>query len=571
MEEPTATWLDLYDWRQRVARMYRDREAGWRSGEDEAAILARFRAERDALFARHPQSPLSAAAQRSFSGLPYFPHNPALKLEATLEPDSRGEPIAFDNGSEAMLLQPAAHLRFSIEGVAAQLTVYWVAAYGGGLLLPFRDATCPAESYGGGRYLFDTVKGSDFLRLDAGATTPLDEMRQPGYAGGRVIVDFNYAYNPSCAYDIRWVCPLAPRENWLSLPISAGEMRFHDLEGARMKRGNPVSALLDEALGRLTDQMRISKSNPLEVDAAALAKLLSSDGSWPPAPSLAVREATTQPTELLPLLNRRNRRWRKDYMLDSISVASPVPSAPPNDLIHALHLYRSDHPTAPTMIYVHGWGVRRLQMRLNLGLRWLGPLGMNLLLVEQPYHMQRSPERSRYSGEFSIGANLPQTVSTVQQSVWDTQVMISWLLAQGVESVGVAGESLGGLVTALVAQFEPRIAYAIPLMPAVRLDRVFWRSRLSRQVRVGLRQQGLTPQSTAYALRAIMPGRYPLAIDPQRVMLMQGSADRVAFPEYTTRLAQRWGARLELSGHSHTTELFGISTRRRIQKFLSEI
>jgi uncharacterized protein len=223
-----ATWLDLYDWRQRVAQMYRDREAGWRSGEDEATILRRFRAERDKLFALHPQSPLSAEAKRGFSGLRYFPHNPTLKVEATLEPDNSGESIAFDNGSEAMLLHPAARLRFSVEGGATQLTVYWVTVYGGGLLLPFRDATCPAESYGGGRYLFDTVKGSDFLRLDRGANTPLDALGRPGYTGGQVIVDFNYAYNPSCAYDVRWVCPLAPRVNWLTIPISAGELRFHD-------------------------------------------------------------------------------------------------------------------------------------------------------------------------------------------------------------------------------------------------------------------------------------------------------------------------------------------------------
>jgi acetyl esterase/lipase len=338
-----------------------------------------------------------------------------------------------------------------------------------------------------------------------------------------------------------------------------------------MKRGNPVSALLDEALGRIIDQIRISKSHPPEFDAAALAQLLEGDGRWPPAPSLAVRVAETQATELLPLLNRRNRRWRGDYALNSVSVASPVQDAPPNDLIHALHLYRPDCPTAPTMIYVHGWGVRRLQMRLNLGLRWLAPLGMNLLLVEQPYHMQRSPAHSYYSGEFSIGANLPQTVSTVQQSVWDTQVMISWLLGQGVNRVGVAGESLGGLVAALVAQFDPRIAYTIPIMPAVRLDRVFWRARLTRQVRMGLRDQGLTPQMTAQALRTIFPGRYPLAIDRRRVLLIQGRADRVVFPEYTTRLAQRWGAKLVLSGHSHTTALFGISTRRQIQRFLSQI
>lgn len=223
-----ATWLDLYDWRQRVAKLYRDREATWRSGAGDEVTLHRFRAERDALFALHPQSPLGDEARRNFAGLQYFPYNAALKLEATLELDSSGEQIAFDNGAEAMLLHPCASLRFALDRLARRLTVYWVAAYGGGLFLPFRDATGPEESYGGGRYLFDTVKGSDFLRLDWGNGEPLDAMRRPGYLGGRVIVDFNYAYNPSCAYDIRWVCPLAPRENWLNVPIRAGELRFHD-------------------------------------------------------------------------------------------------------------------------------------------------------------------------------------------------------------------------------------------------------------------------------------------------------------------------------------------------------
>src|SRR2546425_704679 len=82
------------------------------------------------------------------------------------------------------------------------------------ILQRFRDATCPVESYGGGRYLFDTIKGSDFLPA-------------PGTLGReRILLDFNYAYNPSCAYNDRWVCPLAPTENRLNVPIRAGEMNF---------------------------------------------------------------------------------------------------------------------------------------------------------------------------------------------------------------------------------------------------------------------------------------------------------------------------------------------------------
>jgi hypothetical protein len=84
--------------------------------------------------------------------------------------------------------------------------VYWIAVYGGGVFIPFRDATSGHESYGAGRYLLDTIKGADL-----------------GGRGERLMLDFNYAYNPSCAYDPRWSCPLAPPANWLPVPIRAGE------------------------------------------------------------------------------------------------------------------------------------------------------------------------------------------------------------------------------------------------------------------------------------------------------------------------------------------------------------
>ena len=119
-----------------------------------------------------------------------------------------------------MPLQRAAKLVFSLGGQAMSLTVFWIDVYGGGLFLPFRDATCPTESYGAGRYLFDTVKGSGFEH----ATPPSGDAT--GYSGGEIIIDFNYAYNPSCAYDARWACPLAPRENWLQQAIRAGERKF---------------------------------------------------------------------------------------------------------------------------------------------------------------------------------------------------------------------------------------------------------------------------------------------------------------------------------------------------------
>jgi uncharacterized protein (DUF1684 family) len=223
VDNASPTWLDLYDWRGRVAALYRARAEALHRGADAAQVWQRFCAQKDDLFARHPQSPLSAAAHRHFAGLRYFPYDARLCIEARLEPAPDDAAPARDaSGPHPMPLRRAARLRFALDGTPVQLFVYWIDVYGGGLFLPFRDATCGTESYGGGRYLFDTVKGSDVLRL--GESVAQDGL---GYGGGPVLLDFNYAYNPSCAYDARWVCPLAPPENRLAAPIRAGEQHFH--------------------------------------------------------------------------------------------------------------------------------------------------------------------------------------------------------------------------------------------------------------------------------------------------------------------------------------------------------
>jgi uncharacterized protein (DUF1684 family) len=218
-----ATWLDLYDWRDRVARMYRERNAALRAGEGAEVALGRFRTQKNDLFKLHPQSPLGPEARATFNGLQYFAYDPALRVEATLEPLTEAALIeAPSSGQKSSVFPRVARVTFSIAGAPTSLHVYWIDVYGGGLFLPFRDATNSDETYGAGRYLFDTVKGSDFERMDDGDAAAM------GYGGGRILVDFNYSYNPSCSYDARWVCPLAPRENVLSMPIRAGERNYQE-------------------------------------------------------------------------------------------------------------------------------------------------------------------------------------------------------------------------------------------------------------------------------------------------------------------------------------------------------
>jgi uncharacterized protein (DUF1684 family) len=190
--------LELADYRAAVAGLYLS-----------GAGLAEFRERRDALFASHPQSPIPPGERAGFAGLRYFPPLEDAVVELAVR-DKPGT-IDIDTGG------PDGVMRYERVGVLetpfGELSLWWIAAYGGGLYLPFRDATRGSETYGGGRYLTDTVKGT------FGRGVQL-------LGSGRVRLDFNYAYNPSCAYDSQWACPLAPPENWLTEPVRAGELSY---------------------------------------------------------------------------------------------------------------------------------------------------------------------------------------------------------------------------------------------------------------------------------------------------------------------------------------------------------
>ena len=209
------SYLDLYNYRTRVATFYRQRNTALHANEDSQMVLAQFRQERDTLFATHPQSALDAEQKQHFQGLRYFPFNPDMRFIATvninIEPH-RQEVVM--NATESMTTTTVGHLQFTVAQQPVTLSLYWLDIYGGGLFLPFRDTTSPQESYGGGRYLFDTIKGSDFL-----STT-----NEQGHM--QIVLDFNYAYNPSCAYNDAWTCPLAPIENRLPLALPAGEKKY---------------------------------------------------------------------------------------------------------------------------------------------------------------------------------------------------------------------------------------------------------------------------------------------------------------------------------------------------------
>lgn len=201
--------LELADWRRQIADVYAavrriaayDPEEAWRTWRD----------ERERLYVHHPQSPLAPDARRQFHARAWgYDHSLRFEVELAAEPPEDAETRAslpLSSGGDMPLVRIGTiSVPFSVG--PRTLSVYWLDDYAGGLILPFLDATNGVETYGAGRYLLDTAKGADLG----------GDPRQ-----GVVVADFNFAYHPSCAFDARWSCPLAPPGNRLDFRVEAGE------------------------------------------------------------------------------------------------------------------------------------------------------------------------------------------------------------------------------------------------------------------------------------------------------------------------------------------------------------
>ncbi len=196
-------YFELLDYRRRVNTLYADVRALLPA--DAVAAHALWRAGRDDLFGTHPQSAIPAHERAKFNGLAYREYDPKLTFSAPIRPLPHEK---YDVGTSTGDVIP--FVRFgAVDLPVGSLEVFWLDAYGGGVFIPFRDATSGQTTYGGGRYLLDTAKGADL-----------------GANGDALVLDFNFAYHPSCHYDPQWVCPLAPPSNRLAVPIEAGELTY---------------------------------------------------------------------------------------------------------------------------------------------------------------------------------------------------------------------------------------------------------------------------------------------------------------------------------------------------------
>lgn len=217
MTEDTATAtaterLHLADWRRRVAELYAEVRA--MAATDPGAARATWAAAREALYRDHPSSPVQPSERATFRAR-HWPYDDRLRYEVTVEAvapvSGLGGLAGLDlpnSGADVLAFDRIGTLRLPLPDGEGSLSLFWMRGYTGGLFLPFRDATSGDETYGAGRYVLDTGKGAD-LGSDL--------------AAGTIVIDLNFSFQPSCAFDPRWACPLAPPENRLTDRIEAGE------------------------------------------------------------------------------------------------------------------------------------------------------------------------------------------------------------------------------------------------------------------------------------------------------------------------------------------------------------
>lgn len=198
-----SRFVALSDWRRRIAELY----AGIRAATVPEDAWHGWRLTRDELFRHHAQSPLGPAQRAAFPGLCYFAYDKRLRFLVELEAPYGATAESMSAGTDGHVrLLPMARTRGLAAAFGGELMLYWIDLYGGGVFLPFRDATSGMTSYAGGRYLLDTIKGADL-----------------GWSGERIVLDFNFAYHPSCAYSDHWICPLPPAANTLPGSVVVGE------------------------------------------------------------------------------------------------------------------------------------------------------------------------------------------------------------------------------------------------------------------------------------------------------------------------------------------------------------
>ncbi len=198
---------------------------------------------------------------------------------------------------------------------------------------------------------------------------------------------------------------------------------------------------------------------------------------------------------------------------------------------------------APVIINLHGWTNKSFQdaERSQKGDAF-ADAGIDIITWAQPYHMQRTPGECLFSGEYYLSGDIPRTAEAVAQNVYDLRSLISWLIEQGHETIGIIGRSLGGYMALMMAATEPRLDFVIALMPLGNLPRMLYQGKggLTAVIRKGFSAAGVSYQDVCRAWAPISPHSLKPVIPKERVLIAAGLGDAYVPRDSTLEVWEAW-------------------------------
>ncbi|MBI3950671.1 MAG: alpha/beta hydrolase family protein [Acidobacteria bacterium] len=314
----------------------------------------------------------------------------------------------------------------------------------------------------------------------------------------------------------------------------------------------PLVTLLDRLIfGLLSNRVRTSLRAP---DKDGLAAYLDPALLTHPERFYTKPEASPAITESLTFVKRRFRYEVYNFRFPS-AFTSPWPE---NNIVHGQYFKTTRKPDAPTVIVLHGW-LAFSYLWFSTICRKLAQAGINSLMIQLPYHMDRQPRASRYSGEFSINGELKRSFEMIRQAVSDTRSIINWVKSKPTSQAGIWGISLGGWIGALVTAAEPRLDFSVLMIPAVRPDDILWHSPLCPPLKEAMCEAGITYEQLQEALKIVTPKYFRPALSPEKILLMEAELDLGVRPHTVEELWEAWGRpHLRRYSHSHMSIVLSV-------------
>ncbi|MCF7619302.1 alpha/beta hydrolase family protein [Bacillus sonorensis] len=234
---------------------------------------------------------------------------------------------------------------------------------------------------------------------------------------------------------------------------------------------------------------------------------------------------------------------RKKYMVGTFSYESLIPSGDlVNDTLKGQVFFNKTDIDKPNVIFVHGWRMDSYdRIKKIFHHRIMKDLGWNMYYFSLPYHFEREPEHSRYSGELMISANIDRTVESTRQAIVDLRALIHWIKANKTGPVILVGVSLGGWIANLIATLESQIDVVASIFYANRLSYSIWNTIPGKFIREELEQHGVTYEDLIRYWEITDPSQAVPKVNKDHILLISAKYDQYIDIKDADSLWESWG------------------------------